>query len=185
MRRNPSLRVSCARLCASLCVEASEKTVFERGKENEKKAFKNEKKSQVRQTTRRSRRPRRRGFWEAPTGGHRNPRYVESTRGFLFRLATTKVTTPRTFLFPHVSLLMKLHFVAISLAGLVLGAQAGAVDLTANTFDSEVLESGKAAFVKFFAPWYVPGNPAARAFRQTRPHAASFPERFPMKRSKG
>ncbi len=50
---------------------------------------------------------------------------------------------------------MKLHFVAISLAGLVLGAQAGAVDLTAKNFDTEVVESGKSAFVKFLAPWYV------------------------------
>ena len=79
---------------------------------------------------------------------------------------------------------MKLHFVAISLAGLVLGAQAGAVDLTANTFDSEVLESGKAAFVKFFAPWYVPGNPAARAF-YSNAQLASYRMHRPQKRSKG
>ena len=35
--------------------------------------------------------------------------------------------------------------------GLVLNAQAGAVDLTAKNFDAEVLESGKSAFVKFLA----------------------------------
>jgi len=48
---------------------------------------------------------------------------------------------------------MKVHFIAIALMGLVLGAQAGAVDLTAKNFDAEVLESGKSAFVKFLAPW--------------------------------
>ena len=37
----------------------------------------------------------------------------------------------------------------------MLGAQAGAVP-TAKNFDAEVLESGKSAFVKFLAPWYVP-----------------------------
>ena len=51
---------------------------------------------------------------------------------------------------------MKVHFIAIALMGLVLGAQAGAVDLTAKNFDAEVLESSKSAFVKFLAPWYVP-----------------------------
>ena len=51
--------------------------------------------------------------------------------------------------------------------GLVLGANAGAVDLTANTFDAEVLESDKSAFVKLFAPWYVHKNRSS-AFRQTR-----------------
>lgn len=42
---------------------------------------------------------------------------------------------------------------AVALMGLVLGANAGAVDLTAKNFDKEVLESGKSAFVKFLAPW--------------------------------
>ena len=51
--------------------------------------------------------------------------------------------------------IMKVSFIAISLAGLVLGANAGAVDLTAKNFDTEVVESGKSAFVKFLAPWYV------------------------------
>jgi len=57
--------------------------------------------------------------------------------------------------FPHDRSLriMKVHFIAIALMGLVLGAQAGAVDLTAKNFDAEVLESGKSAFVKFLAPW--------------------------------
>jgi len=33
------------------------------------------------------------------------------------------------------------------------GAAAGAVDLKASTFDAEVKNSGKNAFVKFLAPW--------------------------------
>jgi len=48
---------------------------------------------------------------------------------------------------------MRVAFLAIALMGLVVGANAGAVDLTAKNFDAEVLESGKAAFVKFLAPW--------------------------------
>jgi hypothetical protein len=36
---------------------------------------------------------------------------------------------------------------------LVAGASAGAVDLTDANFDAEVHESGKAAFIKFLAPW--------------------------------
>jgi hypothetical protein len=38
------------------------------------------------------------------------------------------------------------------LALLVSGAAAGAVELTEANFDNEVF-SGKAAFVKFLAPW--------------------------------
>jgi len=59
---------------------------------------------------------------------------------------------------PHVyssdsNLRMKLHFITLALMAMVLGAQAGAVDLTTKNFDTEVLESGKSAFVKFLAPW--------------------------------
>ena len=50
---------------------------------------------------------------------------------------------------------------AAALMGLLLGANAGAVDLTAKNFDKEVLESGKSAFVKFLAPWYVRRPPRA------------------------
>lgn len=50
---------------------------------------------------------------------------------------------------------------AVALMGLLLGANAGAVDLTAKNFDKEVLESGKSAFVKFLAPWYVRRPPRA------------------------
>mmetsp|Transcript_1030 Transcript_1030/g.1469 ORF Transcript_1030/g.1469 Transcript_1030/m.1469 type:complete len:228 (+) Transcript_1030:62-745(+) len=42
---------------------------------------------------------------------------------------------------------------AVALVAMVLGANAGAVDLTGKTFDAEVMESGKGAFIKFFAPW--------------------------------
>ena len=48
---------------------------------------------------------------------------------------------------------MKSMILAVALMGLVLGANAGAVDLTAKNFDKEVFESGKSAFVKFLAPW--------------------------------
>ena len=70
---------------------------------------------------------------------------------------------------------MKVHFIAIALMGLVLGAQAGAVDLTAKNFDAEVLESGKSAFVKFLAPWYVPDARHARRSETRDRAAASFP----------
>lgn len=74
--------------------------------------------------------------------------------------------------------IMKVHFIAIALMGLVLGAQAGAVDLTAKNFDAEVLESGKSAFVKFLAPWYVPDARHARRSEKRDRAAASF-LRFP------
>ena len=45
---------------------------------------------------------------------------------------------------------MKSIFVAAAMAA---SAYAGAVDLTAANFDKEVIESGKAAFIKFLAPW--------------------------------
>jgi protein disulfide-isomerase A6 len=35
----------------------------------------------------------------------------------------------------------------------ITGANAGAVDLTEGDFDAQVFESGKGAFVKFYAPW--------------------------------
>jgi len=39
------------------------------------------------------------------------------------------------------------------LSTLVASALGEAVQLTAKNFDSEVTDSGKAAFVKFLAPW--------------------------------
>ena len=35
----------------------------------------------------------------------------------------------------------------------LVGASAGALELTKTTFNTEVKESGKNAFVKFLAPW--------------------------------
>jgi hypothetical protein len=35
----------------------------------------------------------------------------------------------------------------------LVGASAGALELTQKTFNTEVKESGKNAFVKFLAPW--------------------------------
>jgi protein disulfide-isomerase A6 len=45
-----------------------------------------------------------------------------------------------------------LRFALLAL-GLFASADAGAVSLDAATFDAEVFESGKSAFVKFLAPW--------------------------------
>jgi len=38
-------------------------------------------------------------------------------------------------------------------AALFVGANSAAVDLTESNFDAEVFGSGKAAFIKFLAPW--------------------------------
>jgi len=40
-----------------------------------------------------------------------------------------------------------------ALLAAVVGASAGAVDLTPDNFDKLVLQSGKSAFIKFLAPW--------------------------------
>jgi len=40
-----------------------------------------------------------------------------------------------------------------ALAACVAGANAGAIELTDKNFDAEVFGSGKAAFIKFLAPW--------------------------------
>ena len=94
---------------------------------------------------------------------------------------------------------MRVALLAIALMGLVLGANAGAVDLTSSNFDTEVFESGKAAFVKFLAPWCVPHRrtPAAppRDLRRARssraagrdgtidPPAGRVSPRYPVDRS--
>jgi len=41
----------------------------------------------------------------------------------------------------------------VTLLAAVAGASAGAVDLNPSNFDTLVINSGKSAFVKFFAPW--------------------------------
>lgn len=38
-------------------------------------------------------------------------------------------------------------------AAMVVGAAADAVELTGSNYDAEVTDSGKAAFIKFQAPW--------------------------------
>lgn len=40
-----------------------------------------------------------------------------------------------------------------SVLGMGAPAEGGAVDLTPETFKTEVLESGKNSFIKFLAPW--------------------------------
>jgi hypothetical protein len=39
------------------------------------------------------------------------------------------------------------------IAAIAATANAGAVDLNPDNFDSEITSSGKGAFVKFLAPW--------------------------------
>ena len=41
-----------------------------------------------------------------------------------------------------------------AVAALFVGANAGAVDLTQDNFDAKVFGEGKAAFIKFLAPWW-------------------------------
>jgi hypothetical protein len=41
----------------------------------------------------------------------------------------------------------------LCLLGLIAYASAGATELDGSNFESEALESGKSAFVKFLAPW--------------------------------
>jgi hypothetical protein len=48
---------------------------------------------------------------------------------------------------------MRSMMLALVGSALVLGAHGGAVDLTGATFQAQAIDSGKAAFVKFFAPW--------------------------------
>ena len=38
-------------------------------------------------------------------------------------------------------------------AALLLAASSATLELTPDNFDKEVLQSGKAAFIKFLAPW--------------------------------
>lgn len=49
--------------------------------------------------------------------------------------------------------MMMVPQLAVVCLALVIGAHAGAVELDGKTFEKEVTESGKSAFVKFFAPW--------------------------------
>jgi len=49
----------------------------------------------------------------------------------------------------------KLTLGAVAALALAGSANALALELTVDTFDTEVSNSGKAAFVKFYAPWYV------------------------------
>jgi len=44
-------------------------------------------------------------------------------------------------------------YAALGLAALLGTAAAAPVDLNKDNFNAEVLDSGKHAFVKFFAPW--------------------------------
>ena len=95
-----------------------------------------------------------------------------STPSHCRRIAGIIRLTIRLPLLPQVLIKMRVALLAIALMGLVLGANAGAVDLTSSNFDTEVFESGKAAFVKFLAPWCVPHRrtPAAppRDLRRAR-----------------
>lgn len=56
----------------------------------------------------------------------------------------------------------KMSLGAVAALALASGANALAMDLTVDTFDGQVLNSGKSAFIKFYAPWCV----RARDFRR-------------------
>jgi len=49
----------------------------------------------------------------------------------------------------------KMSLGAVAALALASGANALALDLTVDTFDGQVLNSGKSAFIKFYAPWCV------------------------------
>ena len=44
-------------------------------------------------------------------------------------------------------------FIGMALSILLVGAASGALELTPDNFDDVVFGSGKAAFIKFLAPW--------------------------------
>ena len=54
---------------------------------------------------------------------------------------------------------------ATVLLSALAGASAGAVELKMGTFDAEVKNSGKNAFVKFLAPWWYASRIGHRDFR--------------------
>ena len=96
-----------------------------------------------------------------------------STPSHCRRIAGIIRLTIRLPLLPQVLIKMRVALLAIALMGLVLGANAGAVDLTSSNFDAEVFESGKAAFVKFLAPWCVPHRRTPAAPSRDLRHARS------------
>ena len=65
------------------------------------------------------------------------------------------------------ALLLAVGAAAAALAGALPTASASAVDLTAASFDAQVLEAGKSAFVKFYAPWC--GHCKVRGWRAGAP----------------
>ena len=155
---------------ASLCVESSEKSVTNLAQKT---------KSNTESPERRRLRRGSERTWIMGNAERRASESVNVSRGARDVYFCGSRTRSPGHNPAHVSLpQMKVHFISIALMGLVLGANAGAVDLTANTFDAEVLESDKSAFVKFFAPWYVHKNRSS-AFRQTRRPRPRFPRRFP------
>jgi len=56
----------------------------------------------------------------------------------------------RVFAFPFLSGTMMRSFL---LTCALVGVASEALELTPDNFDAEVLQSGKAAFIKFLAPW--------------------------------
>ena len=131
----------------------------------------------ARSTSRRSRAIRRRARPEAPfsgglDGAARFSPAASNTPRFFVPLSTQ--TTPPI-------MARVIAYVALALALCVLGADAAAVDLTSKTFDKEVFDSGKSAFVKFFAPWCARAPRLSRRDRRidrSRRRVASRPARF-------
>jgi hypothetical protein len=62
---------------------------------------------------------------------------------------------------------MMRKLLVLGLAALLGTAAAGSVELSKDNFDASVFDSGKSAFVKFFAPW----SESARLARSLLPHA--------------
>ena len=65
------------------------------------------------------------------------------------RSAPRLLTAPR----PSLSARSTMALRSLTLLCAAAGASAGAIELTPDNFDELVLKSGKAAFIKFLAPW--------------------------------
>ena len=53
----------------------------------------------------------------------------------------------------RVTEIIRAIFIGMALSILLVGAASGALELTPDNFDDVVFGSGKAAFIKFLAPW--------------------------------
>ena len=100
-----------------------------------------------------------------------------STPSHCRRIAGIIRLTIRLPLLPQVLIKMRVALLAIALMGLVLGANAGAVDLTSSNFDAEVFER-QGRLRQFLAPWCVPHR------RTPRPHLEISPRTIRARRGR-